>query len=60
MDSLTPRGNVIVIRVTNRVGAIDPALLRPGRFEVLVYVPVPDAAGRREIPAARPQLTTLT
>jgi len=39
--------NVVVIGATNRPTLIDPALLRPGRFDELIYVGVPDTAGRR-------------
>ena len=39
----------MVIGATNRPNLIDPALLRPGRFDELIYVPVPDARGRRHI-----------
>ena len=35
-----------MLAATNRPFAIDPALLRPGRFDVLLYVPPPDEAGR--------------
>jgi transitional endoplasmic reticulum ATPase len=40
---------VVVIGATNRPTLIDPALLRPGRFDELIYVGVPDTAGRRRI-----------
>jgi len=40
---------VVVIGATNRPNLIDPALLRPGRFDELVYVGVPDAPGRARI-----------
>ena len=49
MDGLTDRGNVIVIAATNREGAIDPALRRPGRFDREIEIGVPTAAGRAEI-----------
>lgn len=49
MDGLEELQSVVVIGATNRPNLIDPALLRPGRFDELVYVPVPDAAGRRHI-----------
>jgi len=49
MDGLEDMQSVVVIGATNRPNLIDPALLRPGRFDELVYVPVPDAAGRRRI-----------
>jgi transitional endoplasmic reticulum ATPase len=40
---------VVVIGATNRPTLMDPALLRPGRFDELVYVTVPDKGGRRRI-----------
>ena len=49
LDGLQELSRVVVIGATNRPILIDPALLRPGRFDELVYVPVPDAAGRRKI-----------
>ena len=49
MDGLEELGSVVVIGATNRPNLIDPALLRPGRFDELVYVGVPDAGGRRRI-----------
>jgi len=49
MDGLEELQSVVVIGATNRPNLIDPALLRPGRFDELVYVGVPDAAGRARI-----------
>ena len=49
MDGLSGRGNVIVIGATNRPGALDPALRRPGRFDREVEIGVPDKQGRYEI-----------
>jgi transitional endoplasmic reticulum ATPase len=49
MDGLEELQSVVVIGASNRPNLIDPALLRPGRFDELVYVPVPDRAGRRHI-----------
>ncbi len=49
MDGLEELQSVIVIGATNRPTLVDPALLRPGRFDELIYVPVPDAAGRARI-----------
>ena len=49
MDGLRALDGVVVIGATNRPGLIDPALLRPGRFDELVYVPVPDSEGRLHI-----------
>jgi transitional endoplasmic reticulum ATPase len=41
--------NVVVIAATNRAELIDPALLRPGRFDRIIYVPPPDLNARKEI-----------
>jgi transitional endoplasmic reticulum ATPase len=49
MDGLEELQSVVVIGATNRPNLIDPALLRPGRFDELVYVSVPDQGGRRRI-----------
>jgi transitional endoplasmic reticulum ATPase len=49
MDGLEELGSVVVIGATNRPNLIDPALLRPGRFDELIYVSVPDREGRRHI-----------
>ena len=49
MDGLSGRGNVIVIGATNRPGALDPALRRPGRFDREVEIGVPDKPGRYEV-----------
>jgi transitional endoplasmic reticulum ATPase len=49
MDGLSGRGNVIVIGATNRPGALDPALRRPGRFDREIEIGVPDKQGRNEI-----------
>ncbi|GAA4708772.1 CDC48 family AAA ATPase [Sphingomonas lutea] len=49
MDGLEEMQNVVVIGATNRPTLIDPALLRPGRFDELIYVGTPDTAGRRRI-----------
>jgi transitional endoplasmic reticulum ATPase len=49
MDGLEELQSVVVIGATNRPNLIDPALLRPGRFDELIYVSVPDKAGRRHI-----------
>jgi transitional endoplasmic reticulum ATPase len=49
MDGLEELGSVVVIGATNRPNLVDPALLRPGRFDELIYVPVPDRGGRRHI-----------
>ncbi|MEX2534642.1 MAG: CDC48 family AAA ATPase [Trueperaceae bacterium] len=49
MDGLEELQGVVVIGATNRPTLLDQALLRPGRFDELVYVPVPDLEGRRVI-----------
>jgi transitional endoplasmic reticulum ATPase len=49
MDGLEELQSVVVIGATNRPGLVDPALLRPGRFDELVYVGTPDKAGREHI-----------
>jgi transitional endoplasmic reticulum ATPase len=49
MDGLEELQSVVVMAATNRPNLIDPALLRPGRFDELIYVRVPDAQGRRHI-----------
>jgi transitional endoplasmic reticulum ATPase len=49
MDGLEPLHNVTVIAATNRPDMIDPALLRPGRFDRLVFIGPPDLEARKEI-----------
>ena len=49
MDGFTRTEGVIVLAATNRVDILDPALLRPGRFDRQIYVGAPDAKGREEI-----------
>ncbi len=49
MDGLEELQSIVVIGATNRPNMIDPALMRPGRFDEMVYVGVPDQAGRRHI-----------
>ena len=49
MDGLQSRGDVVVIAATNRPDLLDPALLRPGRFDRLIYVPPPDFKARLSI-----------
>ncbi len=49
MDGLEPLHNVIVIAATNRPDIIDPALLRPGRFDRMIEIGPPDEAARLEI-----------
>ena len=49
LDGLEELRDVIVIAATNRPDIIDPALLRPGRFDRLIYIPPPDKEARKEI-----------
>ncbi|HUJ74843.1 MAG TPA: ATP-dependent zinc metalloprotease FtsH [bacterium] len=49
MDGFDTSEGVIVIAATNRVDVLDPALLRPGRFDRTVVVPLPDVEGRERI-----------
>jgi len=49
MDGFARTEGVIVLAATNRPDILDPALLRPGRFDRQIYVGVPDAKGREEI-----------
>jgi len=49
MDGLESLQNVIVIAATNRPDILDPAMLRPGRFDRLIYIPAPDEDARLEI-----------
>lgn len=49
MDGFDSGANVIVIAATNRPDVLDPALLRPGRFDRQVVVPLPDIRGRDQI-----------
>jgi transitional endoplasmic reticulum ATPase len=49
MDGLEELRGVVVIAASNRPALLDPALLRPGRFDDLIYVPVPEEEGRLHI-----------
>ena len=49
MDGFQSDDNVIVIAATNRPDVLDPALLRPGRFDRRIYVDAPDVRGREQI-----------
>ena len=49
MDGFSNETGIIVIGATNRQDMLDPALLRPGRFDRQVYIELPDMNGRREI-----------
>ena len=49
LDGIEELRGVTVLAATNRSDMLDPALLRPGRFDVLIEIPIPDAATRRAI-----------
>ncbi|MCF6198226.1 MAG: ATP-dependent zinc metalloprotease FtsH, partial [Hyphomicrobiaceae bacterium] len=49
MDGFEPNESIIIIAATNRPDVLDPALLRPGRFDRQVVVPLPDIIGREKI-----------
>lgn len=49
MDGMNAKKNVFVIGATNRPDQIDPALLRPGRLDQLIYIPLPDEVSRLSI-----------
>jgi len=49
IDGFDPRGNVRIIGATNRPDILDPALLRPGRFDRVIEIPVPDREARKKI-----------
>jgi transitional endoplasmic reticulum ATPase len=51
---------VVVLAATNRPDIIDPALLRPGRFDIFVFTPPPDLAARRAIFAVHTRKMPLT
>ena len=54
------RAGVVVLAATNRPDRLDPALLRPGRFDRLLYVPVPDCAAREAILQVHTRRTPLS
>lgn len=49
MDGVGAKKNVFIIGATNRPDQIDPALLRPGRLDQLIYIPLPDEDSRISI-----------
>jgi len=59
LDGVEPLRDVVVLGATNRPELIDPALLRPGRLERLVFVPPPDVDARAEILRATAKNTPL-
>lgn len=49
LDGMTSRSDIILLAATNRKDSLDPALLRPGRFDRHIYVDNPDEEGRKQI-----------
>lgn len=49
MDGMGSKKNVFIIGATNRPDIIDPAILRPGRLDQLIYIPLPDEKSREAI-----------
>ncbi len=49
MDGFDPSGDVKIVAATNRIDLLDPALLRPGRFDRVIEVPLPDDSAREDI-----------
>jgi len=49
MDGFDNRGNIRIMAATNRIDMLDPALLRPGRFDRVIEIPLPDVNARRAI-----------
>nr|CAD7264127.1 unnamed protein product [Timema shepardi] len=60
LDGVEPLGNVTVVGATNRPDRIDKALLRPGRLDRVIYVPLPDASTRHEIFTLQLKKTPVT
>ncbi|MDH4120114.1 MAG: ATP-dependent zinc metalloprotease FtsH [Deltaproteobacteria bacterium] len=59
MDGFQPNEGVIIVAATNRADVLDPALLRPGRFDRHVVVPLPDVRGREDILRVHTKTMTL-
>lgn len=59
MDGFDSQSGIIILAATNRVDVLDPALLRPGRFDRRVVVQLPDVVGREKILKIHAQKTNL-
>ncbi len=59
MDGVSDNAGILIIAATNRGDILDPALLRPGRFDRSIQVPLPDKKGRQEILAVHARNKTL-
>ncbi|KAF8387100.1 hypothetical protein PRIPAC_76242 [Pristionchus pacificus] len=60
MDGMNSKKNVFIIGATNRPDTIDSAILRPGRLDQLIYIPLPDEASRLQIFKANLRKTPIT
>ncbi|KAL1484494.1 hypothetical protein MTO96_050029, partial [Rhipicephalus appendiculatus] len=61
MDGMSSKKNVFIIGATNRPDIIDPAILRPGRLDQLIYIPLPRRKVARRHPQGQPaQVSTGT
>ena len=60
MDGMNQKKNVFIIGATNRPDIIDPAIMRPGRLDQLLYIPLPDKASRVAILRANFRKTPLS
>lgn len=60
MDGFNNRGDVRIMAATNRVDMLDPALLRPGRFDRVIEIPLPDKGSRRSILSIHSKNMTLS
>jgi proteasome regulatory subunit len=60
MDGFNNRGDVRIMAATNRVDMLDPALLRPGRFDRVIEIPLPDKGSRRSILSIHSKKMTLS
>ncbi|ACL15880.1 proteasome-activating nucleotidase [Methanosphaerula palustris] len=60
MDGFNNRGDVRIMAATNRVDMLDPALLRPGRFDRVIEIPLPDKGSRRSILSIHSRNMTLS
>ena len=49
MDGFDKHENILVIGATNHEDSLDPAAVRPGRFDKKIHVPLPDVNGRKDI-----------
>jgi len=60
LDGFTPRGDIAIMAASNRPDILDEALLRPGRFDRVIRVPLPDAKARLKILKIHSHAMSLT